>query len=61
MSCFITVPLPYILLRPLDPEDESNMILHNVSNSLVNDTVPEDLSLEQHSCDKLTDHKKYVN
>jgi len=53
MSCFITVPLPYILLGPLDPEDESSMIFHNVSNSLGYDKVPEDLSLQQHSCDKL--------
>jgi len=41
MSCFITVPLPYTLLGPLDLEDESNMIFHNVSNSLGNDTVPD--------------------
>jgi hypothetical protein len=51
--CFITVPLPYTLLGPLDPEDESSMIFHDFSNSLGNDTVPEDLSLQQHSCDKL--------
>ena len=53
MSCFITVPLLYTLLGLLDPEDESTMIFHNVSNSLGNDTGPEDLSLQQHSSDKL--------
>ena len=53
VSCFITVPLPYTLLGLLNPEDESTRIFHNVTNGLGNDTVPENLSLQQHSCDKL--------
>jgi len=41
MSCFITVPLRYTLLGPLDLEDESSVIFHYASNSLGNDTVPD--------------------